>query len=200
MIVIDGCQSNICIENFSNLEEILVKVMEDEALSKRIVTDVIVNDEAFSEIYPHQAEDFETNEIKRIELKTVSQLDFAGDVTTELFKIISILQSGSIKIAQDLRAAKNDEALLMIQDLFTVTSNFLNMIAVLREQFQTAHIESFSTFTNKFTSVLEELIEAIENEDWILLSDLLEYEFNPVCVGWNQILEDLSKEIEKARG
>jgi hypothetical protein len=52
MIVIDGQETGLRVNNFANLEDLLVKVMEQDYLDNRMVTDVFVNKEAFSEIYP----------------------------------------------------------------------------------------------------------------------------------------------------
>jgi len=61
MIIVDGQRSPFEVQSFENLEQIIEKVMEDKQMQARIVTDVLVNDEAFSEIYPHQAEDIEAS-------------------------------------------------------------------------------------------------------------------------------------------
>jgi hypothetical protein len=39
------------------------------------------------------------------------------------------------------------------------------------------------------------MIEVQENEDWILLADLLEYEFLPVVEKWEPVVQDLEKRI-----
>ena len=68
MIIIDGSQSEKSISAFANLEELLKDVMLDDQMTNRVVTDVLVNNEAFSEIYPHQAEDIACSEISSIEV------------------------------------------------------------------------------------------------------------------------------------
>ena len=52
MIIVDGCKSDKEISNFANLEEVLTNLMDDEKMDDRVVTDVFVNNESFSEIYP----------------------------------------------------------------------------------------------------------------------------------------------------
>ena len=47
MIIIDGRASEMRVQNFANLEDLLLGVMEDK-LDNRVVTDVLVNDESFS--------------------------------------------------------------------------------------------------------------------------------------------------------
>ena len=72
MIIIDGQQSDVRISNFDNLEDILVKIMEDGGIENRVVTDVLVNNENFSEIYPHQAEDMETEPMMELMQKAIA--------------------------------------------------------------------------------------------------------------------------------
>lgn len=195
MIVIDGRQSSIQIENFANLEEILVKVMEEEGFEERIVTDVLLNDEAFSEIYPHQAEDIEISEIQKLEVRTTSADTFAADANQEMFKVINMLQIGSNQVASLFRQANDTEALDIIQDLIGVARDFLGMVVSLRDKYAKGNIDEFNLFTEKLTDLLSEMNETIENEDWILLADLLEFEFTPVCEGWKKILESLAGDI-----
>ncbi len=71
MITIDGANTNLRIENFANLEEILVRASSDSRLDNRIVTDVLLNDEVFSELYPHQAEDIAADAISSVEIRSV---------------------------------------------------------------------------------------------------------------------------------
>ena len=71
MIIIDGRASDLRIENFANLEEILVEANTECTREQRIVTDVLLNSEPFSEIYPHQAEDIERDEIRSVEISTM---------------------------------------------------------------------------------------------------------------------------------
>jgi hypothetical protein len=46
-----------------------------------------------------------------------------------------------------------------------------------------------------FSTLLNEMIEVQENEDWVLLADLLEYEFLPVVEKWVPVVKDLEKRV-----
>ena len=132
MIIIDGRPMDMNMAAFSNLEEILVQVIQDDYLEKRVVTDVLLNKEPFNEIYPHQAEDIEVSEIETLEIQTVPLNEMAGSVTEELYKVIHIMGEGSREIARLFRQADDAEALEMLQDLLEVTREFLGMVGLLR--------------------------------------------------------------------
>jgi hypothetical protein len=180
MIIIDGQRSPLEVHQFENLEQIIEKIMEDRRMHSRIVTDVLVNDEAFSEIYPHQAEDMEASYIKRVEIVSVPASEMAQDITRELYKVVTLMGKAGRQVADLFRQADDDQALEIYGDLLDVNRDFLNMVGVLRSEYAADTSEEFEASLSDLSSLFSELIEIQENEDWILLADLLEYEYLPV--------------------
>jgi hypothetical protein len=180
MIIIDGQRSPLEVHQFENLEQIIEKVMEDRRMQSRIVTDVLVNEEAFSEIYPHQAEDMEVSYIKRVEIVSVPASEMAQDITRELYKVVTLMGKAGRQVADLFRQADDDQALELYGDLLDVNRDFLSMVGVLRGEYATDTSEEFESSLADLSSLFSEMIEIQENEDWILLADLLEYEYLPV--------------------
>lgn len=195
MIVIDGRQSDLSIDNFANLEEILVKVMAEDTLDNRIVTDVLVNEETFSEIYPHQAEDIDRRDIRSVEIRTVGVNEMATNIARELYKVVQVMSEGSRRVASLFRQADDGEALELLQDLLDVTRDFMSMVGVLRNEFSLNTSAEFGANVEQISGLLGEMSEVLENEDWILLADLLEYEFLPSCENWKQVIQTLREDI-----
>ena len=197
MIVIDGRESELSLANYGNLEEILVKVAARDNMTERVVTDVIVNEEPFSEIYPHQAEDYDVQDIERLEIKTVTLPELAVDIARELYKVVQLMSDGGRRVADLFRQADEAEALDMYQDLLEVTRDFLAMVSVLREKYGLQEGLLFSQTADEFSDLVTEMLEVQESGDWILLADLLEYEYLPAVNGWKQIVADLRKDVKK---
>ncbi len=195
MIVIDGQQTNLQVNSFGNLEEILVKVMEDQRLDNKIITDVLVNDENFSEIYPHQAEDIASGDIRSVEIISVPKAQMALNITQELGKVVTILSRGAREIADLFRQADDGEALEMYQDFLEVARNFLSMISLLRDEFHLREEGGFGEAVMEMSDLFTEMMDVMENGDWILLSDLLEYEFLPVVDRWRGVIDNLLDQI-----
>ena len=95
MIIVDGCKSDKEISNFANLEEVLTNLMDDEKMDDRVVTDVFVNNESFSEIYPHQAEDVSCDTITSVEVRSVPAAELAVDMSAEMGKVARMMGSGA---------------------------------------------------------------------------------------------------------
>ena len=195
MIIIDGRESSVCTANLASLEEVLTKVIEAESLDSRIITDVYVNNEAFSELYPHQAEDIEASEIQRLELCTVSVEEMASNVVVELPKVIDLMSAGSRKIADLLRRAELAEGLEMLQDLVNMNRDFLATVQVLRFRFASKACPQLDRLGDSIGDLLGEIAEVMGNEDWVLVADLLEYEFIPACEGWRAVILSLAGDV-----
>lgn len=195
MIVVDGHEKTIDIKSFQNLEQILVKVMEDSYMNDRIVTDVLVNKENFSEIYPHQAEDIPSSEVESIEIVTMGTTEMAVNITRELYKVVTIMDTGARQVATFFRQADDAEALDMLQDLLDVTRDFFGMVGVLRDEFTLREHKPFTAAIEELSNLFTEMLDVMGNEDWILLSDLLEYEYVPAVQRWKNIIAKLREEI-----
>lgn len=196
MIIVDGLKSEKSISNFSNLEELLANVMEDKRMAGRIVTDVLVNNENFSEIYPHQAEDMSCDNISSVEVRSESEAEMAVKMSAEMEKVAIMMASGARNVARLLREAQDTDALELFQDLLDVTRDFMGMISHMRDHYLGGADESFIQKTESFANLLSEMSEVLENEDWILLADLLEFEFVPQCETWRQTGKELHLQMQ----
>lgn len=195
MIVIDGHKSDVNIHSFENLEQVFDDVMKRGYFENRIVTDVYLNEEPFSEIYPHQSEDIETDEIESLEIKSATISEMATSITLELYKVINIMAGGGKQVAELFRQADDAEALELYQDLLDVTRDFLGMVGNLRDTFSLKDNQEFTNNIEEFSSLFTEMSEVLENEDWILLADLLEYEFLPAVEKWKKVVSNIREDI-----
>lgn len=196
MIIIDGSKTDLRIENFNNLEEILVTASEDARLDNRMVTDVLINDELFSELYPHQAEDIAAVELKSVEIRSMELGEMAENMAGEMHKVAELLTAGSRNVARLFRQADDDEALELLRDLLDVAQDFMSMLNVLRTQFNLTDDPDIDTNMEKLASLLGEMTEVMENQDWIFLADLLEFELAPFCENWKKILVRMNQTLQ----
>lgn len=195
MIIIDGRTSDKKISNFENLEQILTAVAEEDDMRDRVVTDVSVNGEPFSEIYPHQAEDIASDSIEKVEVRSESAVKMAQEISGEMEKVARMMSSGAETVARLFREAKDSDALELFQDLLDVTRDYMNMITHLRRNYVVKDNGKFAPLADKFGDLLSEMTDVLGNEDWILLADLLEYEFKPLCAEWREMSESLHAQI-----
>jgi len=53
---------------------------------------------------------------------------------------------------------------------------------------QLADDKAFEAASEEVSNLFSEMTEVLENEDWILLADLLEYEFIPAMNRWKTVI------------
>jgi len=198
MLLIDGQKNDLNFANFSNLDEIFIKVMEDGLLHDRVVTDVFVNNEPFSEIYPHQAEDIDASELKTVEIRTMPVGEIAVEITRELYKVVTLMGEGATRVAELFRQADDAEALETYQDLVDVTRDFIGMVSTLRGEFSLKDYREFLEASDQLSNLFSEMTTVMGNEDWILLADLLEYEFLPAVNRWKKVVAQLREDVRAA--
>jgi len=195
MLLIDGQKSDLNFANFSNLDQVFIKVMEEGLLHDRVVTDVFVNDEPFSEIYPHQAEDIDIHDLKTVEIRTMPVGEVAVEITRELYKVVTLMGEGATRVAELFRQADDAEALETYQDLVDVTRDFIGMISTLRNEFALKDYREFLEASEQLSTLFGEMTSVMGNEDWILLADLLEYEFLPAVNRWKKVVAQLREDV-----
>ncbi len=195
MILIDGQKQEMDVSSFQNLDQIFVKVMEEGALENRVVTDVFVNEKPFSEIYPHQAEDIDLTDVQSVDIRTLGVAEVAVEITRELYKVVTLMGEGATRVAELFRQADDAEALETYQDLLDVTRDFIGMVSVLRGGFALKDHKEFIEAGDQLSALFSEMTDVLANEDWILLADLLEYEFLPAVNRWKKVVALLREDV-----
>ncbi|MBG0789070.1 MAG: hypothetical protein H0S80_01075 [Desulfovibrionaceae bacterium] len=199
MIIIDGKQYDIGAKNFENLEQVFSKVVADGHLEDRIVTDVKINDEPFTEIYPHQSEDIAMSDVDSLEIMTMATSDMAVEITLELYKVVNLMSAGGKRVAELFRQADDAEALETYQDLIDVIRSFLSMVGVLRDEYSLKNYQEYTSSAEEMNTMFTEMNSVLENEDWILLADLIEYEFLPAVEKWKKVIKCLRDDIRGSK-
>lgn len=198
MIIVDGQLSPLEVVHFQNLEQIIEEVLDGERMRSRIVTDVFVNDEAFSEVYPHQAQDVEAHDINRVEIVSVPAVEMARNIVAELHKVVSLMAAAGQQVADFFRQADDAQALELYSDLLDVHRDFLAMVGVLRNEFGVSAPAEFASSLEGLSVLFTELIEIQENQDWILLADLLEFEYLPMVDRTKALIVQLHNSVEES--
>ncbi len=189
-------------ENFShlgNLEDVIAEISERFIPSGQQVFQVHVNGEFFSERYPRESRYMELGEISRLEVKTVSDADMARFILHE-----SVRQAGTL-----LKAIEQSASLFRVGSDEEANHYFAQILEALRWLLQTGENASqvlkldlvkaspdqnvsMPRFLRDLQDLLEEMQEFAEDQDYVMLADLMEYELLPMVQGWQRILQDIA--------
>ena len=177
----------------SNLEEILMRVMSEHVQPGNVITAVKLNGTGYSEKNPHGAADVPLKDIKTLEIDTMSAEEMARHFFNNGGKHLDLLIRGAEKISELFRIADETEANEHYVEYLENLRLFVQMIAQGKEAlhlnlsaipFQKATVEDE---VQKLSNVMDQMLKVQENEDWVMLADLLEYELIPLLKGWDQV-------------
>jgi hypothetical protein len=186
--------------HISNLEEILVKVMSEHVQPGKVITGVKLNGAGYSEKKPHDAATVSLKDIQTLEIDTMSAEEMARHFFNNGAKYLELLIKGAEKISELFRIADETEANEHYAEYLENLQLFLQMVAESKEAlhlnlsaipFQNATVEDE---VQKLSNVTDQMLKVQENEDWVMLADLLEYELTPLLRGWESITQILMKQ------
>jgi hypothetical protein len=189
-------------EDFShmrNLEEALVELNDRFVPPGQQLFQVRVNGEFFSERYPRESKYMELGEISTLDLKTIPDGEMARVILGEAGQQAGVLCQAIEKSARLFRVSAEDEAnhyfaqvLEALRWLLMTWENACQVLQVDPKQALSSLDGKPASFLQGLEDLLGEMLEISENEDYILLADLMEYELLPTVREWQHILQNLA--------
>ncbi len=183
-----------------NLEEALVELNEKFIPEGQQLFQVEVNGQFFTERYPRESRYVTLGEVSTLDLKTVSDEELARSILADAAGQVETLAQALEKSAALFRLAAEDEAnhyfaqvLEALRWLLQTGEGACKVLEVDLQEVTSPQIGDVSDFLKRFQDLLEEMLQVYEEEDYILLADLMEYELLPMVTQWQKILSQLSR-------
>jgi len=165
----------------NNLEEILVMI-QDEHIPENIISQVQVNGQNYNEDVPHAATEIAREDIDSLELTTLSAEYIALHFMEHGESVVDSLLAAIPQIVEDFRLGDEMEAnehyLIFLESLHLILNMVERTCSVLNIDFSEELKDRPSMDRNmeRLSEVMSEMLRIQEENDWIYLADLLEYE------------------------
>lgn len=177
-------------EGISNLEKLLIFVMEEDITEDGLIVEVKVDGELYSESYEHQAREVDLSAAQKVEIATETKKAFAQVFLKEAPDYIAQLEKGFSSAAGLLRAPEEegdgyDMLAGSLETLRAFKSHLDNVRPVLGKGDGAGESEHF---WQRFGSLADEIMEAQEGSDTIAIADLLEDKMLPLLEEWREKL------------
>ena len=183
----------------NNLEEILSDIMASHLSDERIVSEVRINGETYSEPSPHAALTVSRTGIQRLDLLTVPLEQLAQILLDTGPGHLDILAEAAVRVAGEFRIGDEAEAndhfsvfLQALQDFFAFLGQVLTVMTIPLAHLETEGL-SAPVKLRELSQALTEINRRQEDEDWILLADCMEYELAPLLRDWQKILRQVRR-------
>ena len=184
-LLVDGQQTGM-IGAFANLEDILARIASDQDGRDRVVWSVKLNGQNYSETVPHDSKGIIIDDIRSLEIDTMGRTEIVQDFLRNGGNMVEILYESAKKISGIFRKTDEKEANKYFAEFIDLYRNFFYMLQqsgdIMEINFDTADIKGSSVNERLMTlqKLFDQMIHVQEQEDWIMLADLLEYELAPI--------------------
>jgi hypothetical protein len=184
--------------HFQSLEEVIREIHERFIPPGQQLFQVRINGEFFSERYPREARYVEVKEISRLEVKTLSDEEMARFFLQDAIRQADTLLEGMDRCALLFRVGSEEEAnhrfaqvAEALRWLLQTGEHACRVLQPDREKIFSGRV-SLSRYLSGLADLLEEMWEILEDEDYVMLADLMEYELMPMVREWQTILQKIA--------
>jgi hypothetical protein len=188
------------LSHLRTLEEALLELNDRFIPEGQQLFQVEVNGQFFTERYPRESRYVTLGEVSKLDLKTVSDEDMARSILTDAVRQGETVVQAIEKSAALFRLAAEDEAnhyfaqvLEALRWLLQTGEGACQVLEMDLGQISSPQIGDVSDFLKRLQDLLEEMLQVYEEEDYILLADLMEYELLPMVLQWQKLLSQLSR-------
>ncbi|MDR1656886.1 MAG: hypothetical protein LBT47_04930 [Deltaproteobacteria bacterium] len=183
-LTVDGEALNTSEITGTNLEEILISLMEHPKTNGRVITSVMLNGHPYSEEVPHAALEVGRETISSLSLDTLTLEDMGLNFLKTGPAYLATLLEALPKIVENFRLGDEQEA----NEHFLNFLEALHLLMTLLEQ--TRHVlglyegadhegaTSLNSYLESLVGILNTMLNLQEQKDWVYLADVLEFELD----------------------
>lgn len=185
-----------------NLEEVIIKLMADKIQANNVITAVRLNGEFYSEKVPHDASKVPIRDIRTLEIETMSLEEVAWHFLIQSARQLDLLKENAKQVSELFRVADQSEANEQYAAFLESLRLFIQMLnevqAILNLDFAPIAYKdgTIETKVEALLNLIDRMHKVQEEEDWVMLADLLEYELVPLLEEWKSILSLLQGKKE----
>ncbi len=204
-IYIDRREEEMELPPGTSLSEVIDRLRCDRILGERVITRVKVNGQELLEdengLYP----DLQSDEIESLELKTGLPADMAHQGLDDAREYLQKLNPGIEKTAELFRLGEASKANEYYAHCVDGINWFIHVLEGVRQvmklNFQDLSFkgEPVQSHVEKLQQIIRQMWSVQVEEDWVMLSDLLEYELLPIMEAWKGILPLIERAARNSR-
>jgi hypothetical protein len=201
-ITIDEREEKMKVPLESSLGDILDRIWSERIPDNRVITHIRVNGEELLEdengIYP----DLPGDEIDSLELQTGVSQEMVFRALSDAKDYLGRLNPGIEETAELFRVGDETKAHTQYGQCLDGINWFIQIVEGARQVVGLDYNKivfnrvSVQSYVENLEHNIRELWRAQQEEDWIMLSDLLEYELLPMMEGWKEILPLIEEAAE----
>jgi len=208
-IVANGQKIPFTITQEKSLTDILKTLLLLTNQADKLVLECKVNGETISLLEREQYKDRQIDGINTIELVVVRKSQRVIDSLQDIEKLFPLFIEYFTEVTNALIAGQKHKAMTKFSETLNVWRQAVNFLRVIETSFKLRFNEiivngkSVEQANTDLYNILTEIKTAIEREDLVTISDLIEYELKPhieeqkaICNHLQSVVQDEAKKLE----
>jgi hypothetical protein len=195
---IDGSLEMLALAGMSTFGEVMEQLSLLLKRRGRVITGITMNQQTLTGGRQFDYRNFPLSQVETLELNTANPSELAKEALDSCEEHLDMLLKATIRTTElfregdDLTANQNYSRLIeglrwLVKGLDAVTG-----MLKIDETTTFANGKNLRYYQNELLMpILDNLYRAQKDEDWVLLTDLLEYELSPVLKEWAQLINGL---------
>jgi hypothetical protein len=163
----------------------------------RVVVEIGCDGQRIAEDQLEQALAYEVNRIQRLEFNTCHTTTLVSSAFGQAVELLGRMGESQASAADLFNQGNNQQAIDLLQSAFSGWDQVQQAVAK-SSQLLNWSLDDMQVQDQPVTEVLDQLAyllrevrQSLENQDYVLLADLLQYEFGPLTTRWQEMLEGL---------
>lgn len=184
----------------TTLKEVIQKLEGEFTKSGRVICSVKVNGKRLSEADEILFGHTELSELEWIEVESEEPQELVEGTLRVQQEMIRHLHEHAARVAESYRAMQLDQGMGrlvgLLEGCFHLTEGLVALKSV-RGALRLENVASWPKAEQEFRDVVQGLLLAIENKDYLKIADLIEFDFAHALDQWSEILSQKSDIIGK---
>lgn len=178
----------------ANLQEVLNDLMSRALGDEHTLAEVRVNGRPYQEAELGPAESVPREAIQRLEVETIPARELALHFLSHADDYLGPIMAAVSKVAELFRVSDEVEASEAYLGTLESLQLFLQVLGSSRQvlglDFAVVSHEGVSAAERleRLSALVGELLAAQEQEDWVLLADILQYDLNQELAAWQRLI------------
>jgi hypothetical protein len=183
-----------------NLQQVLESLSRDKIGKDRALKEVLINGQPYEEDKFGPPQSVSRGSIKRLGVQTISAREMALHFLTSADPTLNALIESTTPVAEMLNAGDTQNANERYLQLLNTLQLFLQMVEqcgeVLNLDMEGARLEEVSAKESlgRLGGLIEQMLEAQQQENWRNLADVIQYDLGPELQTWKKLLPLIARE------
>lgn len=201
-IQVNGKTVEVDLTGAETLSDIIAIVTDKSFEPDETIVNAIVNDQKMDKASLASMADVPASEISSVSLSTVkSPQAKTAELLNEMGNYLNGLSSGIGEVADVFRVGSPEKANAMLLDALGGLSAFVELIQATKMVSKTdlsiisKDGVTMESLEERLLGVLRDFQKGQEDNDWVTVADLLEYELSPLLEGWISLIPEMEKAL-----